>query len=202
MGVDKALLEFCGRPLVEIAVEKLRGFCAAVSIVGERDDLAAFAQVVTGERTDCGPGAGIEAGLKAATEEWCLFVPVDVPLVPGELLQRWAKDGLRRSSGKYFGGSYLQAQWIDHPSFCFLPRKGAAHVSEQLDRGQRRLTAILSEVRKENAVSWIVSENAENFMGLVRPTKLQMDFWFQNLNSPFEFDEAEAWARHLTDDGG
>ena len=29
MGEDKALLRFCGRPMVQIAVEKLRGFCAA-----------------------------------------------------------------------------------------------------------------------------------------------------------------------------
>ncbi|MES2390469.1 MAG: NTP transferase domain-containing protein, partial [Acidobacteriota bacterium] len=28
MGVDKATLEFRGRPMVEIAVEKLRGVCA------------------------------------------------------------------------------------------------------------------------------------------------------------------------------
>ena len=35
MGVDKATLPFQGRPMVEIALEKLRGFCADVSIVGD-----------------------------------------------------------------------------------------------------------------------------------------------------------------------
>ena len=66
MGTDKALLEFCGRPLVEIAVEKLREFCAEVSIAGNRDDLSVFAPVAHETRVDCGPAAGIEAGLKAA----------------------------------------------------------------------------------------------------------------------------------------
>src|ERR1700761_8141432 len=85
MGRDKALLTFRGRPMVEIAVEKLRGFCSAVSIAGNREDLSSFAPVVTETRVDCGPAAGIEAGLQACTELWAMFVPVDVPLVPGEL---------------------------------------------------------------------------------------------------------------------
>ena len=45
---------------------------------------------------DCGPAAGIEAGLRRARQEWAMFVPVDVPLVPGELLRRWAEEVLQR----------------------------------------------------------------------------------------------------------
>ena len=91
MGVDKALLPFAGRPMVEIAVAKLREFCADVSVAGNREDLAGSAPVVREDRVDVGPAAGIEAGLKAAGQEWVMFVPVDVPLVPGELLRRWAE---------------------------------------------------------------------------------------------------------------
>ena len=47
---------------------------------------------------DAGPAAGIEAGLRAAKEEWVMFVPVDVPLVPGELLRRWAEELLSMES--------------------------------------------------------------------------------------------------------
>jgi hypothetical protein len=55
MGEDKALLRFCGRPMVEIALEKLRGFCVEVGIAGNREDLAGFAPV----------GGG------GARDEWC-----------------------------------------------------------------------------------------------------------------------------------
>ena len=91
MGEDKALLRFCGRPMVEIAVEKLRGFCEEVTIAGNREDLAGFAPVVRESRTGVGPAAGVEAGLGAARQEWAMFLPVDVPLVPEELLRRWAQ---------------------------------------------------------------------------------------------------------------
>jgi molybdopterin-guanine dinucleotide biosynthesis protein A len=54
MGEDKALLQFYGRPMVEIAVEKLRSVCEEVGIVGNRDDLGEFAAVVReGLRRDC-----------------------------------------------------------------------------------------------------------------------------------------------------
>jgi molybdopterin-guanine dinucleotide biosynthesis protein A len=37
----------------------------------------------------------MEAGLGVARQEWVMFVPVDVPLVPGELLRRWAEEAMR-----------------------------------------------------------------------------------------------------------
>jgi molybdopterin-guanine dinucleotide biosynthesis protein A len=113
MGADKALLRFCGRPMVEIAVEKLRGFCAEVTIAGNRGDLAGFAPVVTETRVGVGPGAGIEAGLRVAKEAWAMFIPVDVPFVPEELLRRWAVEAMRVDmTVSYLGVGRKQ------PTFC------------------------------------------------------------------------------------
>ena len=58
MGKDKALLQFSGRPMVKIAVEKLREFCAEVRIAGSREDLSGFAPVVMDESEEAGPAAG------------------------------------------------------------------------------------------------------------------------------------------------
>ena len=85
MGQDKALLRFRGRPMAEIGVEKLREFCAAVSISGNREDLSGFAPIVAEERLDAGPVAGIEAALKCCREPWAMFIPVDVPMMPTHL---------------------------------------------------------------------------------------------------------------------
>ena len=138
MGEDKALLRFCGRPMVEIAVEKLRGFCAEVSIVGNREDLVEFAPVVREERVDVGPAAGIEAGLKASRQDWAMFVPVDVPLVPGELLRRWAEEALRVGmSVSFLGVSGKQ------PAFCLLQRRRLGAFAQALDSGERRLEVLL-----------------------------------------------------------
>lgn len=196
MGVDKALLEFCGRPLVEIAVEKLRGFCAAVSIVGERPDLSEFAPVVTGERADCGPGAGIEAGLKAAMEEWCLFVPVDVPLVPGELLKQWAQAVMERARAGC-GASFLLALGNREPGFSLIRREGLGAISDSLSRGQFALERLLYRVDDAD-IGWLWVCDAARCSPKAQPTDLEIGFWFQNLNTSADFDEAELWAQHLT----
>ncbi len=118
MGADKALLKVGGVAMVEIALGKLRSFCAEVSIAGNRDDLCGFAEVVHETRTEIGPAAGMEAGLRAARQPWVLFVPVDVPLVPAELLWRWAAEVLRTErSGLTV--SHLAAAG-DQATFCMI----------------------------------------------------------------------------------
>ncbi len=199
MGADKALLEFCGRPLVEIAVEKLRGFCATVSIVGERQDLAVYAPVVTGERIGCGPGAGIEAGLKAAAREWCLFVPVDVPLVPAELLRRWVESTttevseLEESVGSLLG-STLYTKFGQESAFALLRPEVCQVFQECLDRGERRLSVILGSIRLRFGHARYLRVDAASHAAPKDRENLQR--WFSNVNTRDEFEDAEALARH------
>ena len=186
MGVDKATLKFCGWPMVEIAVEKLRGFCAEVGIAGNREDLARFAPVVGESRVDAGPAAGIEAGLKAARQEWVLFVPVDVPLMPGELLRRWAEqvlemDGIA-ASHLYYGR--------DQPAFCMLQRDCADRFSAALDKGERRLAVLLHEATE--GFHWV--HDLDELHGEDYPAIEASRWWFMNVNTPQELAEAEAWA--------
>jgi len=191
MGADKALLEFRGRPMVEIAVEKLRGFCAEVSIAGNREELSRFALVVREERLDCGPAAGIEAGLKASTQEWAMFVPVDVPLVPGELLRRWAEEVLVMSpSGLTVSHLYIETR--SHPSFCMLRRDCVKTFSGILNGGERKLSKIFELVGKTEGFDWghDLSELASY------PLVATIDRWFMNINTPAELAEAEADPLH------
>ncbi len=191
MGADKALLRFCGRPMVEIAVEKLRGFCADVGIAGNRDDLAEFAPVVPEARLDVGPAAGIEAGLLAATQPWVMFMPVDVPLVPGELLQRWCKEALRVGmSVSYLGMGGKQ------PAFCLLRRERLGSFTESLDGGERRLEVLLHlSAKADGDDSWMYDEY-ELYGGIedTAPDEETLERWFLNVNTPQELADAEAWA--------
>jgi molybdopterin-guanine dinucleotide biosynthesis protein A len=201
MGVDKALLEFRGRPLVEIALEKLREFCMEVSIAGNREDLSRFAQVVREERVDCGPAAGIEAGLKASQQEWTMFVPVDVPLVPGGLLRRWANRVIAANEDaeavEAMGpllGDRLKVLGRSQPAFCILRHEVLATVSSALDRGERRLEAIFDATRWDLGVAAMVEMEAAEIEIDRKPTALQLEQWFSNVNTPEEFAIAEAWA--------
>ena len=187
MGEDKALLRFCGRPMVEIAVEKLREFCAVVTIAGNRGDLTEFAPVVQESRGGVGPAAGIEAGLGVATEEWAMFVPVDVPLVPRELLLRWAEavlamDGIVASNLHYRR---------DQPAFCMLKRECLGRFSGALETGERRLGVLLE--RASDGFRW--TADLEELCGENAPDPAISDRWFSNVNTPEDLAEAEAWAR-------
>jgi molybdopterin-guanine dinucleotide biosynthesis protein A len=190
MGEDKALLRFRGLPLVEIAVEKLRTFCVEVSIAGNRDDLREFGTVVHEERLDCGPAAGVEAGLRASKQEWALFMPVDVPLVPEELLRRWCEETLRGDRRV----SYLfdvQPQ----PAFCLLQRTRATSFSRVLNEGEQRLRVILEKTAVADDCICCPSEmHAFEVRNGLPVTKEMRKAWFANLNTPLELEQAEAWA--------
>ena len=189
MGRDKATLPFRGRPMVEIAVEKLRGFCAQVSIAGNRDDLAAYAPVVHEERVDVGPAAGIDAGLKACEQPWAMFVPVDVPLVPAELLRRWAASAMDTGAV----ASYLLVAGAEEPAFALVKSEALAAIGRTVDAGERRVV-MLWRALEDRDDCWVWAPDAEEFgdlSGIPRETALK---WFANVNTERELAEAEAWA--------
>ena len=191
MGRDKALLLFRGRPMVEIAVEKLRNFCAAVSIAGNREDLAEFGEIAREERVDCGPAAGIEAGLKAAREPWAMFVPVDVPLVPPELLRRWCEEALRvNMTVSSLGIGQKQ------PAFCLMRRERLASFARGLDEGERRLEVLLNRTAEvDDCASWTYdAHDLYGYPDYRGPDDQSLERWFLNVNTPEEFAKAE---RHV-----
>lgn len=178
MGRDKALLEVGGRPMVEIAVEKLREFCAEVAIAGNRNDLGRFAPVVTEERVDAGPAAGIEAGLKACAQPWALFVPVDVPLVPGDLLRRWAVEALRVDMCVSFLGVCGK-----QPAFCLLQRERLGSLSRAIDGGERALEPLLHRTADaDGCASWMYDER-ELYPADEMPEDAVLARWFLNVNT-------------------
>jgi molybdenum cofactor guanylyltransferase len=190
MGRDKALLEVGGRPMVQIAVEKLRGFCADVSIAGNREDLGNFAPVVREERVDCGPAAGIEAGLKASQQEWAMFIPVDVPLVPMEFLRLWVEEALRVQMSVSFVG-VLGKQ----PAFCLLRRERQAAFSRLLDKGERRLEPLLiwTAEADEYACRMYDERDLYGYPDYRGPDEDTLARWFLNVNTPEELMIAEQW---------
>jgi molybdenum cofactor guanylyltransferase len=193
MGQDKALLPFCGRPMIEIAVEKLREFCAEVSIVGNREDLQVFAPVVREERLNVGPAAGVEAGLFAALQPWTMFIPVDVPLVPLEVLRTWVAAVIEQQAAGY-GASCLLVNQQRQPAFCMMRRECYGSVTLALERGERRLDDILINLDKDKEVGGVWVCDVTKLAYTPNPTYWDRKFWFSNVNTPQELVEAEAWA--------
>jgi len=191
MGVDKAQLKMGGVPMIEIALRKLRSFCAVASIAGNREDLAKLAEIVHETRTDAGPAAGIEAGLEAAKEPWALFIPVDVPLVPAELLHRWCEEAL----GAGMTVSYLGVCG-KQPAFCLLGRERSATFRGMLNEGERRLEPLLTRTAAADDVpSQMYTERELYKLPDQRPDERTLEQWFMNVNTPEDLAKAERLAR-------
>jgi len=179
MGQDKALLRFCGRPMIEIALDTLRSVCAEVFVSGNRDDLAAWAPVVHELRFEAGPAAGIEAALTHSTRDWVMLLPVDLPLMSAELLRRWAELVLARQDVR---ASYLECAGEWHPALCLVHRECLALFRDELDAGDRKLTRIFKKLE----AGLLVLEAGELME--------QAEDCFRNVNTPEELAEAERMA--------
>ncbi len=196
MGRDKAVLQLGGVPLVAMAVSRLRSFCTEVSLLGNREDLAAFAPVIREQRVGVGPGAGMEAGLAACRQGWALFTPVDVPFVPDHLLRRWATAVLARA-GEGCEASYMRSGQERQPAFCMVRARGVSAlnavsavsaVSAALDAGERRLERLLGAVAEAAEGGHVWAAEAGSFAEGVGEGEIGR--WFRNLNTPADM----AWA--------
>jgi molybdopterin-guanine dinucleotide biosynthesis protein A len=182
--------------MVRIAVEKLRTFCASVSIVGAREDLAEFAPVVRGERGETGPAAGMEAGLKACDQPWAMFTPVDVPLVPVKLLRVWAEHAVETGE-RGPSGSYLMVEQRAQPTFCMVSRGVLPSWSEVLDQGERRLELVLARARIPGRYG---ASPVAATLYAPRATSLEMRCWFSNVNTAHDLEAAELLIASAKDD--
>lgn len=87
MGRDKAGLELNGKKLIEIQVEKLRELgIGDIMLSGYNGELPGT-RTVPDIYPHLGPLSGIHACLDAAKGTACLFISVDVPLIPAETLE-------------------------------------------------------------------------------------------------------------------
>lgn len=191
MGRDKATLPFQGRPMVEIAVEKLRTFCAATSIAGNRDDLGGFAPIVPESRLEAGPVAGVEAGMRGSSEAWALFVPVDVPRVSANLVRNWTASVLSRES-EGLRLSCLRAHGIRQPAFCLLHRDCLPVLSELADQGQGKLGWIFEQISTALGGSALWVPDAEAFISGDLGDRADLEAEFTNVNTPEDLEALEA----------
>jgi molybdenum cofactor guanylyltransferase len=90
-GSPKALARLNGETLAERAWRLLGEACEERVAVGKTVDALPLPFPVLDDGTDVrAPIAGVVAGLRAASNDMCLFLPVDTPFVTAELLHELA----------------------------------------------------------------------------------------------------------------
>jgi molybdopterin-guanine dinucleotide biosynthesis protein A len=87
MGMDKAFVEFDGRPLLARALDLARSVPLDARVVGSREKFAKFSPVVEDVFLDCGPLGGIHAALRASSTDLNLMLAVDMPFISAAFLK-------------------------------------------------------------------------------------------------------------------
>lgn len=190
MGRDKALVSFAGLPLVERALSVLRQAGVPVAVVGARPFLAATAPFVADDEPGLGPLGGICAALASMQAEWAVFLPVDMPLLPAELvayLLARARVTGRAVTVPSVGGF---AQTFP----AVLHRAVFPALQARLKSGQGGCYSAFEAAAASlhDAVAVIPSELLAQSGAATHPDALPPAIWFLNVNRPADLRRAEA----------
>ena len=164
MGRDKALLELDEETLVARAVRTLGGVCREVAIAGGDERLAGYGRVIPDERAGCGPLSGIVAALEQTRWEWNVFLAVDMPFVPGRVIEE-----LAGAAEVGLAGVMAEADGRVQPLCSVYARSCVGRLREELDAGRWRVRAAVEAA------------------GPVKYVQLPSGKWFDNVNTPEEF---------------
>lgn len=146
-GVDKGLIEFEGRPLIEHVVERLRPQVSALIISANRNaeryvryGARVVADAAGAHESFAGPLAGMLAGMRAAPTGWIACVPCDAPFVPLDLVARLAQGHGAAPAALARTADGLQ------PVFCLLRKDLAEDLARALRAGVRKTETWLAAV--------------------------------------------------------
>jgi len=144
-GLDKGWVHHAGRPLVELALERLRGEVATVWISANRQ-LARYAALGVPVLAEGLPGAGgplggIARALAASGAEWLLSVPVDAPGFPAELVPRLVAAARRHGRACVAAGPERE-----QPLFAIYPCALAARAAATVRAGELAVWRFLRAV--------------------------------------------------------
>lgn len=138
-GVDKGLVEFCGRTMVEWVLERLGPQVDELIINANRNGerYAAFGYPVFPDEIEgfAGPLAGLHAALSRASHPLVATAPCDSPFLPADLVARL-------HAALAAGGAELAvARTFDqpHPVFCLCRRDVLPHLEAFLASGGRKV---------------------------------------------------------------
>jgi molybdopterin-guanine dinucleotide biosynthesis protein A len=167
MGCDKSLLIMDGETLAARSIRKLREVCSEVAIAGGRPELTEFARIIPDSDPGCGPLGGIVSALEQSRCEHNLFLAVDMPFVPVDVLRE-----LIANAGP---GSIVlaEAEGKLQPLCGVYSRSALLILRAELEAGHYKVKDAVAATR---AVETVRFDNLR---------------WFQNLNTPDDFNEAQ-----------
>ena len=156
-GIDKGLIPFHGKPLIESAIAKLKPQVQIIVINANRS-ITKYATygypVVMDETPDfSGPLAGFSVGLKVCRTPYLLTSPCDSPLLPNNLAELLAVE-MGRGDFQLVYASSKEADgkvWAQ-PVFCLMRSNLQDSLDQFLQKGDLKIDRWFKELRTSTVV--------------------------------------------------
>ncbi|HTJ97655.1 MAG TPA: molybdenum cofactor guanylyltransferase MobA [Rhodocyclaceae bacterium] len=172
-GVDKGLLPYQGKPLIEHVIARLTPQVGHIIINANRnaDTYAKYGFPVVADASNpqheefAGPLAGLLAGLKACKTDWLVTVPCDSPSFPLDLVARLLQS-IESNPCADIVAARTNVQ--THPVFMLVHKEMTHQLESFLASGERKL----GFWHKQNGASYIEFADEAAFANLNTPEEL------------------------------
>jgi molybdopterin-guanine dinucleotide biosynthesis protein A len=156
-GIDKGLVPFMGKPLIEHAIDRLTPQVTTILINANRnhDRYAQYGHaVITDQHADfAGPLAGFAAGLEHCKTEYLLSVPCDSPVFPLDLSERMLEAMINTQSDLVYASSEDPSGVIwTQPVFCLMRRSVEQSLEDFLGQKGRKIDRWFEVLRSSTVV--------------------------------------------------
>jgi molybdopterin-guanine dinucleotide biosynthesis protein A len=172
-GIDKGLIPFHGKPLIELALSRLKPQVSTILINANRSitKYSYFGYPVLMDETPdfSGPLAGFSVGLQHCKTPYLLTSPCDSPLLPTDLAEKMAIE-LEQNNLELVYASSQEADgkiWAQ-PVFCLMRNNLQDSLNVFLSKGDLKIDHWFKTVRSGT----VVFEDPQAFANVNTPEEL------------------------------
>jgi molybdopterin-guanine dinucleotide biosynthesis protein A len=173
-GIDKGLISFHQKPLIESAITRLKKQVGPILINANRNitKYAGYGYPVMMDETPdfSGPLAGFSVGLKACKTPYLLTSPCDSPLLPLDLAARLATEMERDSFELVYASSLESGKTWAQPVFCLMRANLQDSLADFLKKGDLKIDRWFKELK----TSTVIFDDAQAFANVNTPEELQI----------------------------
>ena len=173
-GIDKGLIPFHNKALIESAITRLKSQVGSILINANRN-ISKYASygypVILDETPDfSGPLAGFSAGLKTCNTPYLLTSPCDSPLLPIDLGIKLAAEMERGDFQLVYASSKeTDGKIWAQPVFCLMHVNLQESLNAFLQKGDLKIDRWFKEVRS----STVVFDDPQAFANVNTPEELK-----------------------------
>ena len=173
-GIDKGLISFHQKPLIEATIQRLKTQVGSILINANRN-ITKYAvygyPVIMDETPDfSGPLAGFMMGLKNCKTPYLLTTPCDSPLFPKDLGTKLASELEHHDSDLVYASSKeANGKVWAQPVFCLMRANLQDSLSSFLSKGDLKIDRWFKELKS----STVIFDNAQAFANANTPEELQ-----------------------------